>query len=57
MRPARTLETGRQAMAEHEHGEMDITTHEKTFESFLRFWVYVFTAAIAILIFLALFNS
>lgn len=44
-------------MAEHEHGEMDITTHEKTFESFLRFWVYVFTAAIAILIFLALFNS
>ena len=23
-------------MAEHEHGEMDITEHEKTFEGFIR---------------------
>lgn len=44
-------------MAEHEHGEMDVTEHERTFEGFLRFWVYLFGAALAILIFLALFNS
>ncbi len=44
-------------MAEHEHGEMDITEHEKTFEGFIRFWVYLFGASIAILIFLAIFNS
>ncbi len=44
-------------MADHEHGEMDITEQEKTFEGFIRFWVYLFGASIAILIFLALFNS
>jgi hypothetical protein len=43
--------------AEHEHGEMDITVQEKTFDSFIRFWVYLFGSAIAILIFLALFNT
>jgi hypothetical protein len=44
-------------MAEHDHGEMDITEQERTFDGFLKFWVYVFSAAIAILVFLALFNS
>lgn len=44
-------------MAEHNHGEMDITEQERTFEGFLKFWVYVFAAAIGILIFLAIFNS
>jgi len=44
-------------MAEHKHGEMDISTQEKTFDGFIRFWVYLFGAAIGILIFLALFNS
>lgn len=44
-------------MAEHKHGEMDITEQEKTFEGFIRFFVYLFGASIAILIFLALFNS
>lgn len=43
--------------AEHVRGTMDITDHEKTFEGFLKFWVYVFGGAIAALIFLALFNS
>lgn len=44
-------------MADHKHGEMDVTEQDRTFDGFLRFWVYVFSAAIAILIFLALFNS
>lgn len=44
-------------MAEHKHGEMDVTLHQKTFDGFIRFWVYLFGAAIGILIFLALFNS
>lgn len=34
-----------------------VAQHERTFDAFIRFWVYVFGAAIAILIFLALFNS
>ncbi len=44
-------------MAEHKHGEMDITEQERTFVGFLRFFFYLFAASIAILIFLALFNS
>ncbi len=44
-------------MAEHEHGKMDIEVHERTFEAFIRFWVYVFGAAALVLVFLALFNS
>ncbi|MCB1354547.1 MAG: aa3-type cytochrome c oxidase subunit IV [Rhodobacteraceae bacterium] len=44
-------------MAEYKHGEMDITDHEKTFEGFLRFFVFLFGSAIAILIFLAIFNT
>lgn len=44
-------------MAEDEHGKMDIKEQERTFEGFLRFWVYVFGVSIAILIFLAIFNS
>lgn len=35
----------------------DVAEHQRTFEAFLRFWVYVFGTAIGILIFLALFNS
>lgn len=45
------------AQVEHVRGTMDISDHERTFEGFLRFWVYVFGGSIAILIFLALFNS
>lgn len=41
----------------HVHGTMDITTQEKTFDGFIRFWAYLFGTSIAILIFLALFNS
>lgn len=41
----------------HVHGTMDITDHQKTFAGFMRFWVWLFGGSIAILIFLALFNS
>jgi len=44
-------------MAEHKHGEMDITEQERMYGAFLRFWVVVFGASAFILIFLALFNS
>ncbi len=44
-------------MAEYERGKMNIEEHEKTFEGFLRMWVYIFGASLAVLIFLALFNS
>ncbi len=44
-------------MADHEHGVMDVAQHQRTFEAFIRFWVYVFGAAALVLIFLAMFNS
>ena len=44
-------------MAEHKHGEMDITVQEKTFNGFVT-WVKNGTiVSILILIFLAIFNS
>jgi hypothetical protein len=51
-------EDGRDAMAdEYKHGEMDITENEKTFQGFIKFFVWLFGISIGILIFLALFNS
>ncbi len=44
-------------MAEHKHGTMDITTQEKTFEGFVRWSMRVAIFSIAVLIFLAIFNS
>lgn len=51
-------------MAEHVHhvehvqdNPATVAEHERTFEGFIRFWVYVFGAAIAVLIFLAIFNT
>ena len=44
-------------MADHKHGEMDIKEQERTFEGFMKFWVWVFGISAAILIFLAIFNS
>lgn len=34
-----------------------VAEHQRAFDGFVRFWVYVFSAAILILIFLAIFNS
>ncbi|WP_439522129.1 aa3-type cytochrome c oxidase subunit IV [Marivita sp.] len=44
-------------MAEHKHGTMDTTAQEKTFEGFVRWCVRVAVFSIAVLIFLAIFNS
>ena len=45
-------------MAEHvQDNPATVVEHERTFEGFIRFWVYVFGAAIAVLIFLAIFNT
>lgn len=44
-------------MSKHEHGKMDITEQEKTFEGFIKFWIWVFGGAALFLIFLALVNS
>jgi len=44
-------------MAEHKHGEMDITVQEKTFEGFIRWSTYVACFSIFVLLFLAVFNS
>ena len=44
-------------MAEHKHGTMDTTTHEKTFEGFIKVCMRVAIFSIAVLIFLAIFNA
>lgn len=44
-------------MADHKHGEMDITEQEKTFEGFIRFTVWTTAIVILVLIFLALVNA
>ena len=44
-------------MAEHKHGEMDISVQEKTFEGFVRWSRNVVIFSICVLIFLAIFNS
>jgi hypothetical protein len=43
-------------MADHEHGSMDITAQEKTFEGFVRFTIWTVVVIIAALILLALIN-
>jgi len=44
-------------MAEHKHGEMDITVQEKTFEGFITTTVWSVVAILGFLIFLALVNA
>lgn len=44
-------------MAEFEHGSMDITEQERTFEAFVRWTVRVVVATIVVLIFLAIVNG
>ncbi|MBV0913256.1 aa3-type cytochrome c oxidase subunit IV [Anianabacter salinae] len=41
----------------HKHGEMDISVQEKTFEGFVTWSMRVAIASIAILVFLAIFNT
>ena len=44
-------------MAEHKHGEMDITVQEKTFDNFMWFVSRGAIAIVVFLIFLALVNA
>lgn len=44
-------------MAEHKHGSMDISEHEKTFAGFIKLSILVAGLSIATLIFLALVNA
>ncbi len=44
-------------MAEHKHGEMDITDQEKTFDGFVKASIWVAGISIFILLFMAVFNS
>lgn len=46
-------------MAEHHHesATTNVAEHQRTFDAFIRFWVYVFGGAALILIFLAIFNT
>lgn len=41
----------------HEHGTMDVTEQEKTFAGFIRVSTWVAGISIAVLIFLAIFNT
>lgn len=44
-------------MAEYKHGEMDVTEQERTFEGFVNWCIRITVISIAILLFLAVFNS
>jgi len=44
-------------MAEHKHGSMDISEHQKTFDGFMTWSIRIAAVSIGILIFLAIFNS
>ena len=44
-------------MANYEHGSMDVSEQEKTFEGFMRWSVRIAVVSICVLIFLAIFNS
>ncbi|MBE9638330.1 aa3-type cytochrome c oxidase subunit IV [Salipiger mangrovisoli] len=44
-------------MADYKPGSMDITTQEQTFNGFIKFVIRTVYVIIAILLFLAVFNS
>ena len=44
-------------MAERQDSVTSVEEHQRTFESFIRFWVYVFGFAALVLIFRAIFNT
>ncbi|MCL1629712.1 MULTISPECIES: aa3-type cytochrome c oxidase subunit IV [Roseinatronobacter] len=44
-------------MAEHEHGKMDTTTQEKTFDGFIRMVTWGTVISIGVLIFIGLVNG
>jgi len=44
-------------MAEHKHGDMDVTVQQKTFEGFIKWITWSSICIIGFLIFLALVNA
>lgn len=44
-------------MADHKHGEMEIADQERTFDGFIKFTVRASIVCLAVLVFLAVFNS
>ncbi|SDX15453.1 aa3 type cytochrome c oxidase subunit IV [Ruegeria halocynthiae] len=44
-------------MADHKHGEMDITVQTKTFDGFVKFTTWFAVACIFLCIFLAVFAA
>jgi len=44
-------------MAEHKHGSMDVAEQERTFDGFIKFSIRVTIVCLAVLVFLAIFNS
>ncbi|CUX83088.1 MAG: aa3-type cytochrome oxidase subunit IV CoxD [Roseibaca calidilacus] len=44
-------------MAKHEHGKMDISTQEKTFDGFMRMVTWGAAISIGVLIFIGLANG
>ena len=44
-------------MAEHQHGEMDITAHESMFAGFVRFVAWTTAIIVIALMLLAMINS
>lgn len=44
-------------IAEHKHGEMDISHHQKTFAGFIKASVWVIGLSVAVLVFLGLANA
>lgn len=44
-------------MAEHKHGEMDITDQTATFEGFVKFGIWSVVAILGVLVFLTVFAS
>jgi len=44
-------------MAEHKHGEMDVSVQEKTFDGFMKWVTWVAIGSIALLLFIAAVNG
>jgi len=51
------VQAGELTMADYKRGSMDIASHEKTYDGFLRFSAWVCLLVLFILVFLAIFNS
>ena len=42
-------------MAEHKHGEMDISVQEKTFEGFMKWTYWTVTVILVVIVLMAIF--